>query len=146
MLIMLFPAVHGNAGEIRNVAKDVIIVGGNSAYPPYEFLDGEDKPTGFVVELTRAIAETMGFEVVIKLGKSWAEMREELEAVYGEEYTTLLNILGQLRARMEKNAGVGKNWFDQLMLAGLLDAIRRKDAGAVKKIIHDVTGEEVHVD
>lgn len=77
---MLFPAVHGNAGEIRNGAKDVIIVGGNSAYPPYEFLDGENKPTGFVVELTRAIAETMGFEVEIKLGKSWAEMREELEA------------------------------------------------------------------
>ena len=73
-------------------------------------------------------------------------LREELEAVYGEEYATLLNILGQLRARMKKNAGVGKNWFDQLMLAGLLDAIRRKDAGAVKKIIRDVTGEEVHVD
>ncbi len=73
-------------------------------------------------------------------------LREELEAVYGEEYATLLNILGQLRGKMEKNAGVGKVWFDQLMAAGLLEAIRQKDEDKVKKIIRDITGEEVHID
>lgn len=57
-----------------------IVVGGNSAYPPYEFLDKNGKPAGFVVELTRAIAEEQGFEVVIKLGESWTRMREALEA------------------------------------------------------------------
>lgn len=70
-------------------------------------------------------------------------LREELEAVYGEEYATLLNILGQLRGRMEKNAGVGRKWFDQLMAAGLLTAIRKKDEGKVKQIVFDITGEEV---
>lgn len=73
-------------------------------------------------------------------------LREELEAVYGEEYATLLDILGQLRARMEKNAGVGKTWFDQLMAAGLLEAIRQKQGNKVKKIVHDITGEEVAID
>ncbi|MHB8138777.1 MAG: precorrin-2 dehydrogenase/sirohydrochlorin ferrochelatase family protein [Smithellaceae bacterium] len=70
-------------------------------------------------------------------------LREELEAVYGEEYAVLLNILGQLRTKMEKNAGVGKTWFDQLMSAGLLDAIRNKDENRVKTIVRGITGEEV---
>ena len=70
-------------------------------------------------------------------------LREELEAAYGEEYATLLNILGQLRSRMEKNAGVGRKWFDKLMAAGLLEAIRQKDESKMKKIVFDITGEEV---
>lgn len=73
-------------------------------------------------------------------------LREELEAVYGEEYAILIKILGQLRAKMEKNAGVGKVWFDQLMAAGLLTAIRQKQADRVKKIIRDIAGEEVQLD
>lgn len=73
-------------------------------------------------------------------------LREELENVYGEEYATLLNILGQLRSRMEKNVGVGKVWFDKLMAAGLLEAIRQKEEGRVKTIVRDVTGEEVQLD
>lgn len=73
-------------------------------------------------------------------------LREELESVYGMEYATLLNILGQLRGKMEKNAGRGRVWFDELLAGGLLDAIRKNDEGRVKKIIRDITGEEVHID
>ena len=73
-------------------------------------------------------------------------LREELEAAYGEEYATLLSILGQLRNRMEKNAGLGKVWFDGLLKAGLLDAIREKDPKRVKTIVREITGEEVGLD
>ena len=73
-------------------------------------------------------------------------LREELEKTYGEEYATLLNILGQLRGQMEKNAGEGKIWFEKLMAAGLLDAIRQKDESKVKKIIRDMTGREVQIE
>lgn len=69
----------GTPPEDPVAARETIIVGGNSAYPPYEYLDREGKPAGFVVELTRAIADVMGFKVRIKLGESWAEMRKELE-------------------------------------------------------------------
>jgi len=82
-------------------------------------------------------------------GKSPAlarHLREELESIYGEEYATLLDILGQLRLRMEKNTGVGKTWFDQLMAAGLLQAIREKQTLRVKSIVRDITGEEVEID
>ncbi len=73
-------------------------------------------------------------------------LREELEAAYGEEYAGLLKILGQLRGKMEKNTGIGTVWFENLLSAGLLDAIRKNDVNGVKKIIRDVTGEEVHID
>ena len=75
-----------------------------------------------------------------------AAFAEELEAAYGEEYAALLDILGQLRGRMEKNAGRGRAWFDQLMAAGLLASLRQKDAGTAKKIVREITGEEVNID
>jgi precorrin-2 dehydrogenase/sirohydrochlorin ferrochelatase len=74
------------------------------------------------------------------------QLREELEAAYGEEYATLTHILGQLRGKMDKNAGKGKIWFEKLMAAGLLAAIRQKDENRVKTIVRDITGEEVRFD
>ena len=82
-------------------------------------------------------------------GKSPAlarHLREELEATYGEEYAILLNILGNLRIRMEKNAGVGKDWFESLLAAGILESIKNKDIKKVKEIVKNITGEEVEID
>jgi len=82
-------------------------------------------------------------------GKSPAlarHLREELEVVYGSEYEIFLNILGKLREKMEKNAGVGKDWFDSLMAAGILDLIKNKDIKKVKEIIKKITGEEVEIE
>jgi polar amino acid transport system substrate-binding protein len=79
LLFLLFPAVTSTAQEAMHALKDRIIVGGNSAYPPYEFLDADGKPAGFVVELTNEIAEIMGFDVSITLGESWTGMRHALE-------------------------------------------------------------------
>lgn len=56
-----------------------VTVGGDDNYPPYEFLDSDGNPTGFNVELTRAIAEVMGMEVKIRLGH-WADMRKALNS------------------------------------------------------------------
>ena len=68
-----------------------IIVGGDYNYPPYEFLDENSDPTGYNVELTQAIAETMGLDVEIKLGP-WGRIREALEsgkihAIHGMFYS-----------------------------------------------------------
>ena len=82
-------------------------------------------------------------------GKSPAlarHLREELESMYGEEYEILLNILGNLRAKMIKNAGVDKNWVKLLLAAGILDSIREKDWEKVKKTVQKITGEEVEVE
>jgi polar amino acid transport system substrate-binding protein len=54
-----------------------VVVGGDRDYPPYEFLDADGQPSGYNVDLTRAIAEVMGMRVEIRLG-GWAEMRAAL--------------------------------------------------------------------
>ena len=79
-------------------------------------------------------------------GKSPAlarHLREELEAKYGKEYETLLNILGSLRVKMVKNEGMGKDWFASLLAEGILDSIKEKNKGKVKKTVQKITGEEV---
>jgi precorrin-2 dehydrogenase/sirohydrochlorin ferrochelatase len=82
-------------------------------------------------------------------GKSPAlarHLRKELEKQYGKEYEIFLNILGNLRVKMEKNAGIGKDWFDSLMAAGILDFIKARDIKKVKEIVKNITGEEVEID
>ena len=59
--------------------KPTTTVGGDFNYPPYEFIDKAGKPAGFNVDLTRAIAEVMGFNVTIRLGQ-WSEMRRALDS------------------------------------------------------------------
>lgn len=56
----------------------VIVVGGDRDYPPYEFIDKNGQPSGYNVELTRAIAEVMGMKVEFRLG-GWSEMRAALQ-------------------------------------------------------------------
>ena len=82
-------------------------------------------------------------------GKSPAlarHLREELESIYGEEYEILLNILGNLRAKMVKNEGMGKDWFESMLAAGILDSIKNKDIKKVKEIVQKITGEEVEIE
>ncbi len=55
-----------------------IIVGGDMDFPPYEFLDENGRPSGFNVDLTRAIAHRMGIEVSFELGV-WDDVRKGLE-------------------------------------------------------------------
>ncbi len=66
------------ASDTINSKESTIIVGGEIDYPPYSFLDKNGQPTGFQVELTQAIAKTMGMNVEIRL-MPWPEARKALE-------------------------------------------------------------------
>jgi len=59
--------------------KSRIIVGGDSDYPPYEYLDSNSQPAGYNVELTKAIARKMNLAVEIQL-KPWKQIRDEVES------------------------------------------------------------------
>ncbi len=56
-----------------------IVVGGDSDYPPYEYLDRNGQPAGFNVDLTRAIARHLGLQVDFQLG-AWGDIRKKLAA------------------------------------------------------------------
>ena len=82
-------------------------------------------------------------------GKSPAlarHLREDLESRYGKEYEIFLNILGTLRVKMEKNSRVGRDWFESLLTAGILESIKNKDIKKVKEIVKKITGEDVEID
>ena len=55
----------------------VIVVSGDQDYPPYEFLD-DGIPTGFNIDLIRAVAEVMDLPIRIELGP-WSGVRRSLE-------------------------------------------------------------------
>jgi polar amino acid transport system substrate-binding protein len=76
-LALAVPAA-GAAGAEVGAPGPAVVVGGDRSYPPYEFLDQDGRPAGYNVDLTRAIARTMGLHVEIRLGR-WAEMRRALE-------------------------------------------------------------------
>ncbi|EAT15526.1 periplasmic sensor signal transduction histidine kinase [Desulfuromonas acetoxidans DSM 684] len=63
------------------IDKPPVIIGGMQDFPPYEFLDKNGTPSGFNVELTRAIARVMEMNVEIQLG-NWNVMRQAL--VHGD--------------------------------------------------------------
>lgn len=59
------------------LVKSRIVVGGDKEYPPYEYLDQNGQPTGFNVELTRAIAKQLNLNVDIRLD-TWGTIRDDL--------------------------------------------------------------------
>lgn len=63
--------------QLAGRSLDRIIVGGDSEYPPYEYLDENGEPAGFTVELTQAIAEELGLQVEIVLDQ-WSTTYEKL--------------------------------------------------------------------
>ncbi len=72
-------SVQAGFAEISPEAPPPVIVGGDDSYPPYEFIDERGRPSGFNVELSRAIARVMGLDVDIRLG-AWDDMRQGLTA------------------------------------------------------------------
>ena len=56
----------------------VLICGGDCAFPPYEFLDEKGRPSGFNIELARAIARQIGVDISFQLAP-WTEVRRKIE-------------------------------------------------------------------
>ena len=55
-----------------------LIFGGDNSYPPYEYLDEQGTPTGFDVDITRAVAREMGILTSLRL-MPWHEARSALQ-------------------------------------------------------------------
>jgi PAS domain S-box-containing protein len=78
-------------GSLQLPADRRIVVGGDSQFPPFEYLDENGRPAGYNVDLTRAIAREMGISVEIRLAP-WAKIREslaegEIDALQGMFYS-----------------------------------------------------------
>ena len=85
-------------------------------------------------------------------GKSPAlarRVREELEKRYGPEYETLLEIMGTLRGKI---VGRGTPWednrelFESVLDSDILRHIRDGRGDSVRRIVRDLTGEDMEVE
>src|SRR5690606_14497205 len=59
--------------------RATVVMAGDRAYPPYQFLDSRDRADGFDVALFRAVAEEAGFAAELRLG-DWERSLAALEA------------------------------------------------------------------
>lgn len=82
-------------GERAAALSRVVIYGGDANYPPYEYLDGKGRPTGFNIDLARAVARQVGVDISFSLGK-WDEVREHIQ---GGEYDLSSMLYSESRAR-----------------------------------------------
>src|SRR5512133_2482739 len=79
LLACLLSTVSALAAPPEPAGMATVRVGGDRDYPPYEFIDKDGQPSGYNVELTRAIANVMGMKVEFRLG-GWSEMRAALQS------------------------------------------------------------------
>jgi len=84
-------------------------------------------------------------------GKSPAlakKLREDLEKIYGPEYQTLLKVMGNLREKLVMkghSSDENKRLFESVVHSDILQHIKDKNLGQVRKIIYDITGVDLEV-
>ena len=84
-------------------------------------------------------------------GKSPAlakKLREEMEQHFGTEYRTLLEVMGQLREKLVvkgRSSEENRRLFESVVHSEILKHIKDKSWEKVKKIIYDITGENITV-
>ncbi|MDX9753936.1 MAG: transporter substrate-binding domain-containing protein, partial [bacterium] len=112
------PAIAHTDDTEEDTQRHHLIIGGDSEYPPFDYLDEEGNPTGFSVDLIHAIANKLDIEVEIRL-KPWTEVLAALESgevdailgmFYSEERDKKFDfspphIVNHLVAVVRKNAG-----------------------------------------
>ncbi len=84
-------------------------------------------------------------------GKSPAlakKLKEEMEQLFGTEYQTLLGVMGQLREKLVvkgRSSNENRRLFEAVVHSDILKHIKDKSWDKVRKIIYDITGEEIKV-
>ena len=84
-------------------------------------------------------------------GKSPAlakKLRGDMEQLFGTEYKTLLEVMGQLRERLVvkgRSSDENRRLFESVVHSDILKHIRDKSWDKARKIIYDITGENIRV-
>lgn len=73
LMLSLLSALQGIAGESRK-----LIIRGDSAFPPYEFINDKGEPDGFNVDLTRAVMEELNLPYELQLA-NWSTVLHDFE-------------------------------------------------------------------
>jgi len=91
LLISVLGALMTTVEATSTSKKPKLIFGDDINYPPFSYLNERGQPSGFNVELVKAIGNAMGYEVEVRLGE-WSSIREalkngEIDAIAGMVYS-----------------------------------------------------------
>jgi polar amino acid transport system substrate-binding protein len=78
LFILLLMAATSMASPNRNLKDSPILIGGNSDFAPFEFLNSDGMPDGFTIDLMKAVARQEDLNIKFKLG-IWSDARDQLE-------------------------------------------------------------------
>ncbi len=88
MLLLLVAAAPAAPPERENRLPARIVYSDDFDYPPYSGFDSNGKPTGFNIELIKAIGREMGMEVDVRL-LPWLQVRRALEEERSAEVSAM---------------------------------------------------------
>src|SRR5512136_1005764 len=111
--------------------RQKLVVGGDHENPPYEFIEN-GRPTGFNIELMRAVADAAGADVEFRLGP-WSQVRDAIEQ--GK-----IDALAGMYYSKERSKAVDFSVPHTMVTAGLF--VRN---GSPIRSIDDMKGKEVIV-
>lgn len=80
-ILLLFSVLGAQVTTVdasSNTEKPKIIFGDKINYPPFSYFNERGQPSGFNVELAKAIGNAMGYEVEVRLG-DWRSIRSALD-------------------------------------------------------------------
>ena len=66
VLVLMFGCFAGCAEKNTNTDAKKLVMGTNAAFPPYEYVDDNNKIVGIDAEIAEAVANKMGYELEIK--------------------------------------------------------------------------------
>lgn len=126
LMLSFLSAVQGIAGESRK-----IIIRGDNAFPPYEFINDKGEPDGFNVDLTRAIMEELNMPYDLQL-EDWSTVLQELE----DKKVDLVTGVAKSEIR-EDNVKLSRahSYIDYILVCRKDNSIRDKSELSKKKII-----------
>ena len=67
LLLTIYQTILPIYAESKNPDTTTIRIVGDRMYPPYEFLDNNNNPTGFIVDLVEAVMDDMGRKYTLEL-------------------------------------------------------------------------------
>ncbi len=102
--------------------SDVVVVGTNAEYPPFEYVDEDGNITGFDVDIINAIAEKQGLEVQL-VNTRWDGI---FVALASGEFDMVISAATITDERKET-----VNFTDPYFNAGQMIAVRKEDAGNI---------------
>lgn len=113
-------------------SKELVAVGIDSAYPPYDFLDEQGQPTGFDVEILKAIGEKQGVKFTF-MPSRWDELVPHLDT---GKFTVALAGFARTDERMQKYQVSNTYAYGQ-------DVIATLDGGTVVQNYADLKNHRV---